>query len=48
MPVENVPLSMLVAPPDSELVEACVCAWRVNVVEKFGRHDACASEMPVS
>ena len=44
----NVPLSMLVAPPDSELVDGCVCAWRCNVVVKFGAQYDRACATPVS
>ena len=45
--VAKVPL-LTVEPPDSELVDACVWDWRVTVVEKFGRHEACESAIPVS
>ena len=47
-PVANVALSMLVAPPDNELVEADDCDWRVTVVEKLGAHCERESETPVS
>ena len=39
---------MLVAPPDSELVEAWVCDWRDTVVEKAGAQFDRASATPVS